>query len=364
MTEELRPDLSVTDDDQTPDASENTTPYANDEGVNIGVIGFPRSGKTMTLLTLDRALGNPRWKILPNLRTSALLEELNEKYVRWGKFPPPSLVKTTLEFYVERRGDRLGFVEGTYPPMKMKVLDAPGSAFLRTDHDYDEDALRYIATCSGIIFLIDPEHEWAPKQNKEATDSTPKVAKQGVVENEKSTDKTPNVTDDYLRARDITADEFVARRQEIYRSAFTSMFNRIDSFRRQSDTQLPTNGIYVAFCLTKMDERSMSPVDGRAVKDIAETIIGPMAMRRINDFCRGPHIQYRWRSTSAIGMRKSENEENAIVSRYDKDAKKIINPGNIQPEGIRETMEWLLDAIYDDVNRGSFLARWRARFRR
>jgi len=335
MPDEIREGLQVNDNGDNGSSDQQfEKPFSDDEGVNIGLIGFPRAGKTMTMLTLDRAMLKSPWQVQPdNLRTLDYLEPLQNNLSFFGELPPATDAMNWLTFKVSKKADFLGLVPGTWPPLKLVVLDAPGGGYIPGGPvaAYNAASLEYISRCSGIIFLVDPEELW-----QKAEEMRSRLAGKS----------------DYEMAEIFKG---------YYFRIFSSIFNRINLLQQESSRKSPTQQIYIAYCLTKMDlhlEQWHQP------REFAETIVGPMTMQIIDQFCRqAQNRKCRWFSVSAIGSRRFDENSDEAVTRMDTERRVVINPDNIQPEGIRDALEWVLNSIHDDLHGGNFVARWRNRLR-
>lgn len=187
---------------------------------------------------------------------------------------------------------------------------------------FTSKTIDYIGRCTGIMFLIDPDETWT-------------------------------------RAEEVTGgQDLEGERQGKYYTIINSIFNRIEIQRKSEKGATPTK-VYIAFCLTKMDKYGLQQVD---VKAFAKKIIGTFAIRRIEQFCRtNPHISERWFSTSAIGVMR--NHDRRLVSRLDTDTGRVIDPHKIEPYGIRDALEWLLNSASEDRGRKPLWSRLLGRLR-
>lgn len=297
--------------------------------INVGFIGFPRAGKTMFLLTLDKALMNSRWQIRPSDQmTIDFLIPLKGKLTVFGTVPQMTEQRDILSFEVHRNGNFWGTQHGTWPPIIIKVLEAPGGdsvpgGILKTG--YDSRTLRYISTCSAVLFLIDPEELWKSSQEAQSM------------------------------GEGLSLEESQDRGQAFYDFTFEQIFNQLLLYRDIMKAVYTTK-TYIAFCLTKMD---MFPKEWNSPEVFARSILGEVAMKRIESLCKNnPSIECKWFSVSSVGFREEDGKAMSRLSGKG-DSATVLRPNNLQPVGSQEAIEWLLESLVTDMGGDSFMKRFR-----
>lgn len=291
---------------------ENRPPTHPDKGqnVHIGFVGFQRSGKTMTLITLDKALHGSEWRIRPNSKTNEFLREQREKLYSTGQFPDATRDVTNLAFHISRKGDSLGWNPGVYR-WQMHIREAHGGELSSDSTEEIRRLVAYLARCAGIIFLIDSESLWQPSSS----------------------------------AQNVAITDTMTQLRGSYRARIPYIFNEIVNLREEhaSNIELPTSKTYISFCLTKVDE--ISNASKGEIQATARERIGAETMRDLEYILDENFFEYNWFATSAIGTECRVPQHPTTKARY------VQNPDMIRPHGARKAFEWIFENIRKDINK-------------
>lgn len=288
----------------------------------IIVLGLQGSGKTTYLAVLNRALEleMSSWRVLPIGETVKTTSKLLDSIFGRGLFPDETNKVVEMDYKVTRPSSLFGIIPKA--EFYIKVIDIPGEATkgkygAEKYHDFYE---RNVRDCDGIILLLDVEETW--------------------------------------RGGNISSNKFL----DIYYPLVSSIVSEINtcdandsitnsSSISKSDSESVCVQPYIVFCLTKLDKKFggdsnfvRGTYDYASVEYLAQEIIGKNAKTVIDHYFNSDHIN--WVPVSAIGYTPLDNKKQSQQIEKDIDGKKkagILNPQNLEPIGVVESFEWLLD---------------------
>ncbi|RME41590.1 MAG: hypothetical protein D6796_15660, partial [Caldilineae bacterium] len=227
----------------------------------IGIWGTTGAGKTTFLAMLyDALLLRPGWTVAADGKARAFVTGHLRTIRTRGRFPAPTEVTAQTDIFryiLQEEASKQA--DGAYRQITLDFVDAPGE-FYERPHQADRrvtgemDILDYLASCHGILFLLDPDR-----------------VDESLGEDE----------DDY---RTMLLDLMLEFQERNIKSGIS------DDLRLEQ---------YMAFCVTKVDrapywERRDDP------QNLAESVMGETMYRMLGaNFCKPNH--YHFFATSAIG---------------------------------------------------------------
>jgi energy-coupling factor transporter ATP-binding protein EcfA2 len=276
----------------------------------IAILGLKGAGKStfLSVLNLALSLDQSPWRIRPVGESIAVMSNLMESLYKKGLYPDATSFEQEMEFFVEKEATALGLKSGAR--FLLKTADVPGEAVKGVgspDELYHNFYEKHLKGCAGIIFLLDYNEKWREGE---------------IVEEEEG---------------------------DLYFPLFSSIFAEIS----EQSIAKP----YVAFCVTKAD---MIPGMGPSsildkhgyiddIEEVAKELLGRNTKALIDQSFDDDHIY--WLPVSSTGYttvgekRLSQSIEKTIegVSRAG-----IRNPKDLQPIGVAEALEWVLDNLADE----------------
>lgn len=133
---------------------------------NIAVIGLSRSGKTTLLVVLRRVMHTP-WSIKFGVSAMNLIQ-MGADSLDDGFYPGMTDVSTKDDYQFSISRSAENFILRKRQPIEMQVrtIDYGGENFrFDSKNEFRQPATdiydRYLHQCQGIMFLIDPAHQWA-----------------------------------------------------------------------------------------------------------------------------------------------------------------------------------------------------------
>ncbi len=280
-------------------------------GVSVGIWGPRGSGKTtyLALLPYSKVSG----KFIPADRETGKYLNDNLRQLIYGGEP----VSTTTA------PQRLVLDVSTPPrflrnseSFVLKLADFNGEIAENPKAYKDEfDLINFFRTCPGISWFIDPDATSISTSIKHADVKFPRYAKM--------------LTD--------------------------TMHHLYEAVKRDGNLRKGRLPHYMAFCLTKMDRpQYYDAIKDSKVAELIQIILGPHWFKDVDRFC--DINRCRAFPLSSFGLMK-DNYGN-FGSNFD--GKRIIDPDHIDPFGIEEPIEWILEnvAAYSAGKRGSSVP-WR-----
>ncbi|MDA0245163.1 MAG: hypothetical protein OT477_17240 [Chloroflexi bacterium] len=295
------------------DELDNSTPndieeYATAPKEKVAILGLKKSGKStfLTVLQLALALQESPWQFTPRGNTKIIMHELTERLISQGLYPistPEGEDPHPMKFRAEREARFLGLQEGDW--FDVQAHDVPGAwvkGISGGNYDFYE---KYVKDCRAIIFLIDPQESW-------------------IEEGEVEPGRSP------------------------YFTVFNNILNELNEHS--------SNKVYVAFCITKLDQEQDTPAlfaeegscDENYLEEKATKILRKATKARIDHFFK--HDRCRWFGISATGYYKDENNimRSQLMERTDEKGQKvagIARPDELEPIGVAEAVEWVFNSI-------------------
>ncbi len=276
----------------------------------IAILGLKGAGKSTFLSVLNLALSLNRspWRIRPVGESIAIMSKLMDSLYRNGIYPDATTFEQNMEFYVEKEATALGLKPGA--KFLLKTADVPGEAVKGVgspDELYHNFYQNHLKGCSGIIFLLDYKEKWREGETNENSNG------------------------------------------DIYFPVFSSIFAEISE---QSNTNP-----YVVFCVTKADMiKNMGPGSSfdekgyiENIEDIAEEVLGRSTKALIDQSFDDDHLL--WLPVSSTGFTTMGSEK---LSQYSEKTingvalSVIRNPKDLNPIGVAEALEWVLNNLADD----------------
>jgi hypothetical protein len=276
----------------------------------ISLLGLKKAGKTtyLSVLNLALALEESPWRIRPVGDTIKVMAELTTKMFVHGEYPEATTEEKRMTFVVEKEATMLGLKPGAQ--FRLHAADVPGESIkgVAGAGIYQDFYEEYVKNSSGIIFLLDSQHKW------------------------------------------IETEQESVKNADLYLPLFETIINQI---QEQTEETRP----YIAFCVTKMDQVASRNSSKRrdignnfdadeyfeGIEELAAQILGFHTKAIIDHAFDNDHV--RWLPVSATGFIMVGNERK---SQLDPVNNRIINPRDIKPIGVAESLEWVLDMLADD----------------
>ncbi len=254
--------------------------------ITVGIWGPRAAGKTMYFYALDFQLSAVAehlkvWTMAPkNAEASELLKDA-AKTIDSHLFPVPTRrdVPVSCVFEFVKRQAR-----GTDTLYRMDVMDWSGEIYTKPGN-YGEQLLAYLGRCTGLLCLIDPNHN-------------------------------PN---------------------EPFMAYLVSLL-----YDLQTQKQVNHIDTRIAFCLTKMDEPRHRRWRGKEEQYIVE-LLGEPLIKKIKSVCASGNFRFNF-GCSAVGFYPGSNPPRSN-SGIDFSGKGIIyDVKHIEPFGVFEPLEWLFQS--------------------
>jgi len=148
----------------------------------------------------------------------------------------------------------------------------------------------------------------------------------------------------------METEEASVKNADLYLPLFETIINQI---QEQTAETRP----YIAFCVTKIDQVTFRNSSKRGdidnnvdtdeylegIEELAAQILGFHTKAIIDHAFESDHV--RWLPVSATGFTMIGNDRK---SQLDPENNRIINPIDIKPIGVAESLEWVLDRLADD----------------